>query len=70
MLKTELLSPAAAFELAFKLMREKNWVEASALWRQYRDQYKGHPAPWTQGAISLMRMGDMPAAGELLTYAR
>ena len=70
MLNTELLSPAAAFELALKLMREKNWVEASALWRQYRDQYKGHPAPWTQGAISLMRMGDMPAAGELLTYAR
>lgn len=70
MLKTELLSPAAAFELALKLMREKNWVEASVLWRLYRDRYQGHPAPWTQGAVSLMRQGDMVAAGDLLAYAR
>ena len=70
MLKTELLPPATAFELALKPMREGSWPEASALWRLYRDQYQGHPAPWTQGAISLMRQGDMAAAGDLLTYAR
>lgn len=70
MLNTEFLSPAAAFELALKPMREGRWLEASALWRLYRDQYKGHPAPWTQGAISLMRQGDMAAAGDLLVCAR
>lgn len=70
MLNTKLLSPAAAFELALKPMREKNWAKAAALWQVFRDQYKGHPAPWTQGAISLMRLDDMPAADELLTYAR
>lgn len=70
MLKTEPLAPAAAFELALQPMREGRWLEASALWRLYREQYKGHPAPWTQGAISLMRQGDMTAAEGLLVYAR
>lgn len=67
---TELLSPSAAFELALKPMREKRWLDASSLWQVFRDQYKGHPTPWIQGAISAIRQGNMSAAGELLTFAR
>lgn len=70
MSKSELLSPAAAFELGMKPMREKRWAEASVLWRIYRDLYKGHPAPWVQGAISHIRQGELQNAGELLAEAR
>jgi lipopolysaccharide transport system permease protein len=66
----ELTSPPAAFELAMKSMREKRWAESTALWRTFRDQYKGHPAPWLQGAISQMRQGDLLSSGELLAKSR
>lgn len=70
MLKTEPLAPAEAFALAHAPMREKRWLEAGALWQVYRQQYPGHPAPWSQGAICFMRQGDMAAAGEILSEAR
>lgn len=70
MLKPELLAPAEAFALAHTPMREKRWLEANALWQVYREQYVGHPAPWTQGAICLMRLGELPAADTLLKFAR
>lgn len=70
MLKSEPLAPAEAFALAHTPMREKRWLEAGALWQVYREQYAGHPAPWAQGAICLMRMGDLTAAGTLLIHAR
>ncbi|MFV0886331.1 ABC transporter permease [Metapseudomonas otitidis] len=70
MQKPEKLSPAQAFALANAPMREKRWLEAGALWQVYRDQYPGHPAPWIQGAICLMRLGDMPGASDLLSQAR
>ncbi|QEY73676.1 ABC transporter permease [Pseudomonas denitrificans (nom. rej.)] len=66
----EPLAAADAFELALKPMREKRWADASALWKVFREQYRGHPAPWIQGAISLMRQGDIGAAGDLLAFAR
>lgn len=63
-------TPAAAFELGMKPMREKRWVEASILWRSYREVYKDYPTPWIQGAVSAMRQGDLQGAGEILSEAR
>ncbi len=68
--KTEVMAPAEAFALATAPMREKRWLEACALWQVYRDQYPGHPAPWTQGATCLMRLGEMSAAAVILEKAR
>ncbi|MQT92206.1 ABC transporter permease [Pseudomonas helleri] len=70
MTQTEMLTPAEAFALAMKPMREGAWADAAALWRVFREQYKGHPAPWLQGAISHMRQGQYIHADELLDHAR
>lgn len=51
-------------------MRHKRWVEAATLWQAFRQHYSGHPVPWLQGAVSLMRQGQFAAAGELLVHAR
>lgn len=68
--KNEPPSPVAAFELGMKPMREKRWADASVLWSSFREQYKGYPDPWVQGAISLMRQGDLQGAEALLVEAR
>ncbi len=51
-------------------MREGRWADAAALWRVFREQYKGHLAPWLQGATSYMRQGHYTQADELLAHAR
>lgn len=70
MTQTETLTPAEAFALGMKPMHEGHWADAAALWRVFRAQYKGHPAPWLQGAISHMRQGQYIHADELLDHAR
>jgi lipopolysaccharide transport system permease protein len=64
------MSPADAFALAMVPMRERRWGEASALWQAYREQYKGHFAPWLQGAISYLRQGQYTQAEALLAHVR
>lgn len=51
-------------------MREGRWADAAALWQVFREQYKGHPAPWLQGATSYMRQGQYTQADQLLAHAR
>lgn len=70
MSQTATLAPADAFALAMTPMRERRWADAEALWRVFREQYKGHPAPWFQGATSLLRQAKYAQAQELLEYSR
>ena len=69
-MKIEFPALDEAFALAHKSMREKRWPEARALWQVYRERYPKHPAPWTQGAICCMYLGDMPDAKAILSQAR
>ncbi len=70
MTQIENLAPAQAFELANALMRQKRWVEAATLWQAFREQYKGHPAPWLQGAVCCFKQEQYEQAGELLEFSR
>ncbi len=67
---TPRLPPATAFAEGNRLMSEGRWKEASALWKVFRTHYAGHPAPWLQGAMSHMAIGEPGKAGSLLAEAR
>lgn len=70
MTQIEYLAPTQAFDLANALMQQKRWVEAGTLWQAFREQYKGHPTPWMQGAICCFKQELYQQAGELLEFSR
>lgn len=50
-------------------MRDKRWTDAARRWAILREAYPNHPAPWVQGASTLLESGELNQAEVLLNYA-
>lgn len=62
--------PQEAFSLAHKASSEKNWPEAALCWAVLRAAYPDQAAPWIQGAVAEINVGELEHAGHLLEHAR